>query len=322
MGARLLHDPVLYHEVLELLRVRPGRVYVDCTTGLGGHSEGILERLQGSGRLIALDRDSESLQRVRTRLEAQFENFSAHHENFENLRSILATLEIQSIDGCLLDLGMSSFQLDSGERGFSFQQEGPLDMRMDRDQVLTAEQLVNELPEERLADILWRYGEEKAARKLAAAIVAQRRRAKLRTTTELAGLVERVKGRPRGSRLHPATQVFQALRIAVNQELSGLEQFLTEVVQILKPGGCLVVIAFHSLEDRIVKQTFQRKAGKCICRRRPELCDCPRLEQVLILTKKPVTPSVSEVQRNPRARSAKLRAVQKLAVGLSPKEDR
>jgi 16S rRNA (cytosine1402-N4)-methyltransferase len=321
MGARLLHDPVLYHEVLELLRVRPGRVYVDCTTGLGGHSEGILERLQGSGRLIALDRDSESLQRARTRLEAQFENFSAHHENFENLPSILATLEIQSIDGCLLDLGMSSFQLDSGERGFSFQQEGPLDMRMDRDQVLTAEQLVNELPEERLADILWRYGEEKAARKLAAAIVAQRRRAKLRTTTELAGLVERVKGRPRGSRLHPATQVFQALRIAVNQELSGLEQFLTEVVQILKPGGCLVVIAFHSLEDRIVKQTFQREAGKCICRRRPELCDCPRLEQVLILTKKPVTPSASEVQRNPRARSAKLRAVQKPAVGLSPKED-
>ena len=321
MGARLLHDPVLYHEVLELLRVRPGRVYVDCTTGLGGHSEGILERLQGSGRLIALDRDSESLQRARTRLDAQFENFSAHHENFENLPSILATLEIQSIDGCLLDLGMSSFQLDSGERGFSFQQEGPLDMRMDRDQVLTAEQLVNELPEERLADILWRYGEEKAARKLAAAIVAQRRRAKLRTTTELAGLVERVKGRPRGSRLHPATQVFQALRIAVNQELSGLEQFLTEVVQILKPGGCLVVIAFHSLEDRIVKQTFQREAGKCICRRRPELCDCPRLEQVLILTKKPVTPSASEVQRNPRARSAKLRAVQKPAVGLSPKED-
>ena len=135
MGARLLHDPVLYHEVLELLRVRPGRVYVDCTTGLGGHSEGILERLQGSGRLIALDRDSESLQRARTRLDAQFENFSAHHENFENLPSILATLEIQSIDGCLLDLGMSSFQLDSGERGFSFQQEGPLDMRMDRDQV-------------------------------------------------------------------------------------------------------------------------------------------------------------------------------------------
>ena len=324
MGARVRHDPVLYHEVLEFLRVRPGGVYIDCTTGLGGHSEGILKRLQGSGRLIALDRDSESLQQARTRLGAQFENFSVHHENFKNLPSVLATLEIQSIDGCLVDLGMSSFQLDSGERGFSFQQEGPLDMRMDRDLELTANQLVNELPEERLAEVLWRYGEEKAARKLAAAIVALRRRAKLRTTTELADLVERVKGRPRGSRLHPATQVFQALRIEVNQELSGLEQFLAEVVQILKPGGCLAVIAFHSLEDRIVKQTFQRAAGKCICRRRPEFCDCPRLEEVLILTKKPVTPPPSEVQLNPRARSAKLRAVQKLSEPecSSPKEDR
>ena len=324
MGARLRHDPVLYHEVLEFLRVRPGGVYVDCTTGLGGHSEGILKGLQGSGRLVALDRDSGSIERARTRLGEQFENFSVHHENFKNLSSVLAALEIRSIDGCLLDLGMSSFQLDSGERGFSFQLEGPLDMRMDRDQELTASQLVNELSEERLAEILWSYGEEKSARKLAAAIVVFRRRAKLCTTTELADLVERVKGRPRGSRLHPATQVFQALRIAVNQELTGLEQILTEVVQFLKPDGFLVVIAFHSLEDRIVKQTFQREAGKCICRRRPDLCDCPRLERVLILTKKPVTPSSLEGQRNPRARSAKLRAVQRLTESAcpSPKEDR
>ena len=324
MGARLRHDPVLYHEVLEFLRVRPGGVYVDCTTGLGGHSEGILKGLQGSGRLVALDRDSGSIERARTRLGEQFENFSVHHENFKNLSSVLAALEIRSIDGCLLDLGMSSFQLDSGERGFSFQLEGPLDMRMDRDQELTASQLVNELSEERLAEILWSYGEEKSARKLAAAIVVFRRRAKLRTTTELADLVERVKGRPRGSRLHPATQVFQALRIAVNQEFTGLEQILTEVVQFLKPDGFLVVIAFHSLEDRIVKQTFQREAGKCICRRRPDLCDCPRLERVLILTKKPVTPSSLEGQRNPRARSAKLRAVQRLTESAcpSPKEDR
>ena len=324
MGARLRHDPVLYHEVLEFLRVRPGGVYVDCTTGLGGHSEGILKGLQGSGRLVALDRDSGSIERARTRLGEQFENFSVHHENFKNLSSVLAALEIRSIDGCLLDLGMSSFQLDSGERGFSFQLEGPLDMRMDRDQELTASQLVNELSEERLAEILWSYGEEKSARKLAAAIVVFRRRAKLRTTTELADLVERVKGRPRGSRLHPATQVFQALRIAVNQELTGLEQILTEVVQFLKPDGFLVVIAFHSLEDRIVKQTFQREAGKCICRRRPDLCDCPRLERALILTKKPVTPSSLEGQRNPRARSAKLRAVQRLTESAcpSPKEDR
>ena len=147
MGARLRHDPVLYHEVLEFLRVRPGGVYVDCTTGLGGHSEGILKGLQGSGRLVALDRDSGSIERARTRLGEQFENFSVHHENFKNLSSVLAALEIRSIDGCLLDLGMSSFQLDSGERGFSFQLEGPLDMRMDRDQELTASQLVNELSE-------------------------------------------------------------------------------------------------------------------------------------------------------------------------------
>ena len=324
MGASLRHDPVLYQEVLEFLGVRPGGVYVDCTTGLGGHSAGILGGLQGLGHLVALDRDSGSLEQARKRLAGEFENFTVHHENFKNLPSLLATLEIQSIDGCLLDLGMSSFQLDSGERGFSFQLEGPLDMRMDRDQELTASQLVNELSEERLAEILWRYGEEKAARKLAAAIVAVRRRSKLGTTTELADLVERVKGRPRGSRLHPATQVFQALRIAVNQELSGLEQILTEVVQFLKPGGSLVVIAFHSLEDRIVKRTFQREAGRCICRRRRDFCDCPRLERVLILTKKPVTPSLPEVQRNPRARSAKLRAVQQLSESgyASPKEDR
>jgi len=324
MGANLRHDPVLYHEVLEFFRVRPGGVYVDCTTGLGGHSEGILKGLRGSGRLVALDRDSGSLERARRHLGEEFENFSVHHENFKNLPSVLATLEIQSIDGCLLDLGMSSFQLDSGERGFSFQLEGPLDMRMDRDQELTASQLVNELSEERLAEIIWRYGEEKMARKLAAAIVASRRRTKLGTTTELADLVERVKGRPRGSRLHPATQVFQALRIAVNQELTGLEEILTEVVQFLKPDGCLVVIAFHSLEDRIVKRTFQREAGKCICRRRPDLCDCPRLKRVRILTKKPMTPSSPEVQRNPRSRSAKLRAVQRLTESacLSPKEDR
>ena len=311
--SRLKHDPVLYQEALEFLSVRSGGIYVDCTVGLGGHSEGILERLQGSGQLIGLDRDAESLERARIYLGQRFDNFSLYHENYKNLASVLVTLGIQTIDGCLLDLGMSSYQLDTAERGFSFLQEAPLDMRMDRSQEQTAAQLVNELPEPQLAEIFRRYGEERSARKLAAAIITQRRRARLSTTKELADLVGRVKGRSRGARLHPATQVFQALRIAVNEELSALERFLPAGVQLLQPKGRLVVIAFHSLEDRIVKQTLQKEAGKCICRRPPDLCDCPRLERIGILSRKPVIPSEREVKRNPRARSAKLRAARRLS---------
>lgn len=303
------HTPVLLNESLRLLRVKPGGLHVDCTVGLGGHSHQILSQLQGSGQLIGLDRDGQALEKARERLQTEFGNFRLLHENFKNLGEVLSGLEIHHLDGCLVDLGASLHQLRSPHRGFSFQEEGPLDMRMDTQQRVTAAQLVNELPERTLSEIFSRYGEERAARKIAAAIVRTRRSSKFRTTRELAELVEQIKGRR--SRLHPATQVFQALRIEVNQELAGLEEFLQDTVGCLAAGGRLVVISFHSLEDRIVKKTFRKEAGKCVCFRLPELCTCPRVKRVNVLTPKPIVPSTEEVEKNPPSRSAKLRAVEK-----------
>lgn len=310
IGTAVEHIPVLLRQVLEFLRVQKGGAYVDCTVGLGGHSEEILRQLEGSGELIVLDRDKEALDKVAKRLGSWYQNFQLFHENFKNLPIILHGLEVDRLDGCLVDLGVSSHQLESPERGFSFQLEGPLDMRMDRRQKTTAEDVVNQLPEERLADIFWRYGEEKAARQIAAAVVRRRKTAKFRTTAELAEVVEQVKG-TRG-RIHSATRVFQALRIEVNQELVGLEEFVRQAIALLAPGGRMVAISFHSLEDRIIKNTFQKEAGKCVCFRPPELCTCPRVENARILTKKPLTPSPEEIERNPRSRSAKLRAVERL----------
>ncbi len=274
IGIVVEHLPALLDEVLELLQVRKEGVYVDCTLGLGGHSEQILSRLGGTGQLIALDWDEEAL------------------------------------DGCLLDLGVSSLHLDSPERGFSFRQEGPLDMRMDQRTGTTAADLVNQLSEKDLADLFHRYGEEKAARRIAAVLVERRGESPILTTTQLAEMIEEVKGPGRG-RIHPATRVFQALRIEVNAELIGLEEMLQEVISLLNPGGRLVVISFHSLEDRIVKNVFRKAAGRCVCFRPQELCSCPKISEVRILTRKPVTPSTREVQENPRSRSAKLRAVEK-----------
>ena len=307
------HIPVLLTESLQFLEAQPGGVYVDCTVGQGGHSESILEALEGRGRLIGVDRDSAALEEARERLAGRFRNFELYHSNFKNLPLILSRLSISAIDGCLVDLGVSAIQLLSADRGFSLKESGPLDMRMDPDQKTTAAQLVNELPEEKLTDIFRRYGEEPAARKIAGAIVAARRQSRFRTTGELAALVERVKGRHFRSRIHPATQVFQALRIEVNQELTGLGEFLEQVIDLLNPKGRLVVIAFHSLEDRIVKQVFQKEAGRCICFRPGDACTCPRVERVDLLTKKPLTPGEEETRANPRSRSAKLRAVEKRA---------
>lgn len=304
------HTPVLLNEALDRLNVRPGGRYVDCTVGLGGHAEAILERLAGRGQLLGIDRDQAALDRSRERL-SRFKNVDLYHSNFKNLPLILSHLSGETIDGCLVDLGVSSMQLTSADRGFSLRETGPLDMRMDLDQKVTASQLLYQLTEDQLTDLFRRYGEEPAARKIAAAIAVERRVRRLQTTKELADLVERVKGRKPGSRIHPATQVFQALRIEVNQELSGLEEFLEAVIQRLSPGGRLVVVSFHSLEDRVVKQLFQKQAGRCICFRPGDACICPRREIVRILTKKPVVPSAEETAANPRSRSAKLRAVEK-----------
>ena len=314
LGTAVEHIPVLLSQVLKFLRVRKGGIYVDCTQGLGGHSEEILVQLDGTGQLIALDRDQEALDRARERLGYRFKNLQVFHENFKDLPVLLSRLEVPSMDGCFLDLGVSSHQLDSPERGFSFRLEGPIDMRMDTRQETTAAQLLNQLSEEELGKIFWRYGEEKQARRIAAAIVEHRKLSKFRTTTDLARLVERVKGGAQG-RIHPATLVFQALRIEVNQELAGLEEFLQRAISLLAFEGRLVVISFHSGEDRIVKNVFRQEAGKCICFQPAELCSCPRVRKVQILTRKPVMASPTEIESNPRARSAKLRAVEKIQTG-------
>lgn len=310
MGTAVDHMSVLLREVLDFLQVRKEAVYVDCTQGSGGHSEEILAQLEGTGRLIALDRDREALDRARERL-GSHSNLQAFHQNFKELPTLLSELRIDAVDGCLLDLGVSSDQLDSPERGFSFRREGPLDMRMDTRQETTAAQLLNERSAEELAEIFRRYGEEKSARRIAGSIVEHRKSSRFHTTTDLARIVEKVKGRGSG-RIHPATLVFQALRIEVNQELAGLEEFLQQAISLLAGQGRLVVISFHSLEDRVVKTAFRKAAGKCVCYQPAQFCDCPRVEQVRILTAKPVTPSTQEIKSNPRARSAKLRAVEKI----------
>lgn len=305
------HIPVLCNSVLDLLRVRPQGVYVDCTVGLGGHSREILKGL-GKGHLVVLDLDEDALRIAARRLSGSKARLSLHRENFRNLPRLLRKLRIPRIDGCLADVGVSSLQLETAERGFSFMREGPLDMRMDRTKTVTAASLVNDSPPERLVEILRTYGEVTGAARVVAALVEERHRKPFETTTELAAVVERVKGWPRGTRLHPATQVFQALRIEVNQELKNLEEFLTGVVDFLRPGGRLVVLAFHSLEDRLVKRAFARESGKCICFSPRDLCGCPRRRRVRILTRKPLRPSGQEVRTNPRSRSARLRAVERL----------
>ena len=254
------HTPVLLQEAMGLLKVTKGGTYVDGTTGLGGHTRAILDLLDGTGKVIALDRDEEALEQARERL-APAANLFFHHDNFRNLPLILNGLAISGVDGCLLDLGLSSFQLESAERGFSFRLDGPLDMRQDRRSQTTAADLLNRLPEEQLAKTFWRYGEERRSRSIAREVVRRRQVEPIRTTRQLAQLVERVTPARRRGGIHPATRVFQALRIRVNQEIEGLEEFCTEAIQLLNTGGRLVVISFHSLEDRLVKTAF-RKASR------------------------------------------------------------
>jgi 16S rRNA (cytosine1402-N4)-methyltransferase len=287
------HQPVLLEEVLEMLAVRPGGFYVDGTVGLGGHAAEILRRAAPDGRLLGLDRDGEALAIAAERLAPFGERARLDHADFRSLPQRLTAPP----DGVLLDLGVSSMQLDSPERGFSFQAEGPLDMRLDREEPHTAAELVNRLPETALADLIYRFGEEHASRRIARAIVTARRQARLATTSALAEVVRRAAGRSRRPGLDPATLTVQALRIAVNRELEGLGESLGAVARALAPRGRLVVIAFHSLEDREVKQAF-RALGR---------------DGFRLLTRKPVRPGEDEVRRNPRARSARLRALEREA---------
>ena len=293
------------------LRPRPGGVYVDATLGGGGHAEAILERILPSGRLIGIDRDDAALEAAARRLQRFGEAVVIVRDNFAAIKEVLARQDLQQVDGILFDLGASSMQFAEAERGFSFQESGPLDMRMDRRQSTTAADLVNRLPERDLADLIWRYGEERWSRRIARGIVAAR---PLETTEELAGLVARSIPRrawPRG--LHPATRTFQALRIAVNDELLNLEKALPNAAEVLREAGRLCAITFHSLEDRTIKHTFLRLSRGCTCPPGTSACTCGGQRWLRVLTKKPVTPSPEEIERNPRARSAKLRAAERIA---------
>lgn len=299
-------------EALDQLQCNPGGVYVDATLGMAGHAQGILQKTEPGGLLIGIDRDKDSLEIARAILKPFDDRIRLFHENFKNLPLILNNLSVGPIDGILVDLGVSSHQLLSPERGFSFQGEGMLDMRMDRSQRLMAADLVNELPQEQLADIIYQFGEERLSRKIAAAIVAERKKAQITRCSQLADIVTRVL-RVRGhGHIHAATRTFQALRIAVNQELEGLDSFFTEAATYLKPGGRMVVIAFHSLEDRIVKTAFKRLSGRCVCNRPAGLCICPRQSMVRVITHRPLRAGAAELSANPRARSARLRSMERI----------
>lgn len=306
------HHPVMLDDVLDFLRCKPGGVYVDATLGLGGHARALLERIRPGGMLIGVDRDKESLELARQRLRELSDNLRLIHDNFKNLPLILNNLGTPPLDGILFDLGVSSYQLLVADRGFSLHGNGMLDMRMDRTQRQTASDLVNDLPEEQLADLIHRYGEERFARRIAEAIVHARAQRRITRCSELAQIARRARKSRGRERIHPATQTFQALRIAVNQELEGLDELLTEALHFLRPGGRLVVISFHSLEDRVVKQAFRRLAGQCVCARPPELCVCPRQVLASILTPRPKSPRRAEVDSNPRSRSARLRSVERI----------
>ena len=303
-----VHVPVLRDEVLAYLAPRPGAVIVDATIGDGGHAEAILDRIAPAGRLIGFDRDADAVRRSQDRLRAFGRNAVVRHANFADLGAALDDAGIGAVDGVLFDLGVSSRQLLEPERGFSFDRQGPLDMRMDSGQSVTAGDLVNTLEERELANLIYRYGEERASRRIARQIVSRR---PLHTTRDLARAVEAAIGGGRG-RIHPATRTFQALRIATNAETDALVAGLPQAIERLRPGGRVCVIAFHSLEDRIVKQIFGLAARGCSCPPEAPICTCGQKRTLRIITKKPVTATPGELRRNPRARSARLRAAERV----------
>lgn len=302
----------MLEESLELLAVQPGRIWVDATAGSGGHLREIVRLAGGSGQVLAIDRDGQAIANLQSRASG---NVTFVQANYADLESILAARGIATVDGGIFaDLGVSSMQLDQAERGFSFTRDGPLDMRMDPLSKTTAATLVNTLKQEDLADLIYRYGEERYSRRIARRIVERR---PLKTTLELAQIVAASVPIQRSAKhrdtSHPATRTFQALRIAVNDELASLEKFLRSAIRCLAPGARLVVITFHSLEDRLVKQIFKEAASPCICPGRQPVCTCNHKPELLIITRKPVVPSQKEVLANPRSRSAKLRAGEKRA---------
>ena len=311
--AENLHQSVLPGETVRLLDPQAGDVFVDATLGLGGHGEAVLNAAENV-RLIGIDQDAEAIRFARERLAKFGERVEIFHANFAEIKDVLAQAKVAEVNGILADLGVSSLQFDSAERGFSFRFDAPLDMRMNVDSdAETAAELLANSSEEEIADLIYRYGEERQSRRIARRIVWKREIGEpIKTTAELAETIEKAIGRKQKDKIHPATRTFQALRIAVNGELEILEDFIRDSVDVLETGGRLAVITFHSLEDRIVKHTLQKLAGKCFCPPRIPRCVCGAEKRIEILTRKPVTASDAETAENPRARSAKLRVCRKL----------
>jgi 16S rRNA (cytosine1402-N4)-methyltransferase len=305
------HEPVLPEEAIRYLGCRPGARVVDCTAGGGGHARRILDRIGPGGRLLALDRDPEAVERGRRELPPESHPISWLRSDFRRIAEIAVECGWDRIDAVLADLGLSGLQLADPSRGFSFQTDGPLDMRFDRSGGVTAEWIVNHTPEDELRRILVEFGEEPQAGRVARRIVRERDREPIRTTRRLAAILEELAG-ARRRRIHPATRVFQALRIAVNRELEGLDRFVESAAGLLAPGGRIVIITFHSLEDRIVKRSLAAMARHCVCPPRLPQCACGEPGILRVLTRRVVRPGTAEQQRNPRSRSARLRAAERL----------
>ncbi|MGB4590159.1 MAG: 16S rRNA (cytosine(1402)-N(4))-methyltransferase RsmH [Clostridiaceae bacterium] len=304
------HVSVLLEECIESLNIRADKTYVDCTLGGTGHTQEILKRLKG-GKLIGIDQDTDALKNAEILLK-DYDNVILVHQNFENIKEIIIENAPAGVDGILMDLGVSSYQLDEGERGFSYMKDAPLDMRMNRDEALSAYDVVNKYPEEEIYRIIRDYGEEKWAKRVAGFIRKARDEKPIETTLELVDLIKAaIPAKARREGPHPAKRTFQAIRIEVNRELSILRQTVLDAVDGLNPGGRLAIITFHSLEDRIVKTTYKELENPCNCPKNMP-CICGKVATVKILTKKPILPTDEEIEINPRSRSAKLRVLEKL----------
>ncbi|HNR04508.1 MAG TPA: 16S rRNA (cytosine(1402)-N(4))-methyltransferase RsmH [Bacillota bacterium] len=308
------HIPVLLNETLEYLDPKPGGIYIDGTLGGAGHSSEIAKRIVPGGVLIGIDQDSNAIDAATRRLEAYKDNVIIVRDNFRNIKTIALQKGFKEVDGILLDIGVSSHQLDEKERGFSYMQDGPLDMRMDTENGLNASDIVNNSSEQELIRILRDYGEEKWAVRIAKFITEERKNSRIDTTFKLADIIQRaIPAAARRDGGHPAKRTFQALRIAVNDELQVLEEAVTNAARLLKPGGRLVVITFHSLEDRIVKKIFNNMEKPCTCPPQLPVCACGKEPLLRVITKKPVTAGVEELKTNTRSKSAKLRAAERVS---------
>lgn len=314
MEKKIIHKSVLLQEVIQFLDPRPGQVYIDATIGFGGHAGEILKKISPQGKLLGIDQDEEALDYLKSKLLPKCPNLILKKANFNEIGDVARENGFIEVDGIIADIGVSSYQLDVPARGFSLKNDGPLDMRMDKSQELTAERIVNTYSEQDLTQIFSKHSEERLSKTIAHEIVVNRQNKPFEGTLELAELVQVIYDRKglKNAKIHPATRVFQALRIEVNNELKNLEKFLVQALELLRPGGKLAVITFHSLEDRTVKDFYQKEVKGCICPTDYPICTCGHVPRAKIITKKPVMSQNAETKDNPRARSAKLRVIERI----------